>query len=170
VTRLRWGLAVAAAGAGARRPPVINARSESAFRSPLFREAMRSRRLVVPAAGFYEWGGIGRERQPHAIRSTSGLVGLAGIWEPSGTFAVLTRAANEAVAPIHDRMPIILERAQFAAWLDVAGPSELDVLLRAYPSDRIVTHPVGTRVNRPQVDDPQCLAPAERFLPPPRLF
>jgi putative SOS response-associated peptidase YedK len=78
---------------------------------------------------------------------------------------------HEHVAAIHDRMPVILESAQFARWLDSAASiAELDDLLVPYPAARTTSHPVSTRVNRPQVDDVACLTPAAPLLPQPRLF
>jgi putative SOS response-associated peptidase YedK len=140
---------------------LINVRSESAPRQPALRDSVRTRRCLIPAAGFYEWKKEGAIRQPYALRSRHGLIALGGLWE-SDTFTVLTTDANEVVAPIHDRMPVILEREQFSAWLDPARrePADLQELLQPYPADRLFAEPVSTRVNRPENDDATCLLPA----------
>jgi putative SOS response-associated peptidase YedK len=152
------------AGGGSR---FINARSESAARRAAFKDPLRDRRCLIPAAGFYEWGEAGPARQPYAIRSQAGLVALAGVWdrwEQRGraleTFTVLTTPADGHVARIHDRMPVILEKAQFSAWLDPdrREPEDLAELLRPYPGERLTVQAVSTRVNKPQFDDPACLA------------
>jgi putative SOS response-associated peptidase YedK len=157
---LRWGLVPPASkerGASAR---LINVRSESAARQPRLRDLMRGRRCLVPAAGFYEWKKEGTTSQPYAVRSRRGLVALGGVCDAE-TFTVLTTAANAVVAPIHDRMPVILEREQFAAWLDpTSRDADVHDLMRPYPAERLVAEPVSTRVNRPDNDDPLCLEPA----------
>jgi putative SOS response-associated peptidase YedK len=109
--------------------------------------------------------------RPYAIRTDAGLVGLAGLWErspgpdgrPRETFAVLTTDANERLAAVHDRMPVILERRQFGLWLDPERRDRgaLGDLLVPYPADRTRIEPVSTRVNKSDFDDPSCLAPPE---------
>lgn len=175
VALLRWGL-VPRGPRDKAGPPlvIINARSETVARQPAFRDSLRRRRCLVPAAGFYEWKKVGRTSQPYAVRSTGGLVALAGLWDVSlrqgqllESFTLLTIPANEAIAPIHDRMPVVLEREQFAAWLDPERQEAEDVapLVRPYPADRLRVEPVSTRVNRPENDDALCLEPAAPVVP-----
>ena len=170
---LRWGLVPRFSNDPKIAQRLINARSETAATRNVFRDSLRARRCAVPAAGFYEWKKMGRVRQPYAIRPRSGLVALAGLWdawEGQGrrleTFTVLTTIPNESVAPIHDRMPVLLDRDHLGAWLDPARAAE-DVapLMRPYPADRLVIEPVSTRVNRADVDEPACLEPIELAVP-----
>jgi putative SOS response-associated peptidase YedK len=171
---LRWGLIPH----GSKDPKVarrlINARSETAGQRGAFRESLRTRRCLVPAAGFYEWKSTGGVRQPYVVKPRAGLVAIAGLWdtwEGEGTrletCTLLTTAANETVAPIHDRMPVLLDRDRFADWLDPdrREPDALAPLLQPYPSDRLSSYPVSTRVNRPALDDAACLERAEVLTP-----
>ena len=111
-----------------------------------------------------------RRRQPYWIGLRDdrpfGFAGLWESWEGSDHSAIesctiLTTEANELVRPIHDRMPVILDAADYARWLDPAvdRPEPLRPLLRPYPSDRMKAHPVSSRVNRPGTDDPRCIEP-----------
>ncbi len=173
---LRWGLIPAWAKDPAIGHKLINARSETAARKPSFRSAFRHRRCLIPADGFYEWQRRGGTRQPwlFGFRDGAPLV-FAGLWErwtvPGGaalagllagrspgdtveTCTILTTAANETVAPVHGRMPVILPPDAWAAWL--AGE---ETPLAPYPADDMTAHPASTRVNRPANDDPRCVEP-----------
>jgi putative SOS response-associated peptidase YedK len=172
VTHVRWGLIPGWAKDPAALPLLINARAETAAEKPAFRGALKYRRCLVPADGFFEWQRIGKERQPFHMRRRDGApFALAGLWErwlgPDGseidTCALLTTEANELMRPIHDRMPVILEPAEFDVWLD---PSVQDVemirpLLRPYPSEAMVAFPVSPLVSNARHDDPQCVLPLE---------
>jgi putative SOS response-associated peptidase YedK len=156
----------------------VNVRSENALRGT-FRTSLRERRCIVPAAGFFEWKKVDKANQPYAVRSRAGLIGLGGLWAPApperpglDTFTILTTEPNERIAEIHDRMPVVLERDQFAAWLDprLTGAPDLEPFLRPYPAERTELAPVSARVNRATADDPGCLEPAAPILPQPRLF
>jgi putative SOS response-associated peptidase YedK len=163
---LTWGVPPAEG-----EPPgaVINARVESAHRRP-FGEAFRRRRCLVPVTGFYEWRQRGRIRQPFLIRRSDGRpFGLGGLWQPGdeARCAILTTAANELLAPLHDRMPLIVGRAAYALWLDPASDREaLEPLLHPAPPGELIAFPVSTRVNRPENDDPGCLEPAPEMEDP----
>lgn len=140
---------------------LINARSETAAKKPAFRGAWKQRRCVVPTDGFFEWKGPPKDRRPLWFHpSAGGLLLLAGIYEdgPDPRFVILTTAANELVAPVHDRMPAILSSEEVDAWLS-APPSEP---LASAPEGILVATPVSPRVNSVANDDPDCLAP-----PPP---
>jgi len=174
----RWGLvppwAKDASGAARR----INARVESVAERPAFRDALRRRRCLVPADGFYEWQGRAGQRRPHHLTRRrphhltlpgGGLFALAGLYArwlgPGGeavdSFTVLTRPARGAVAPLHDRMPLIVDPAGYAAWLE-RGADDPARLLAALPETlgaSLVARPVDTRVNDVRNDDPACLAP-----------
>jgi len=168
---LRWGLVPFWAkdpGIGSR---MINARAETVADKPAFRAAFRRRRCLVLADGFYEWQRVGRgAKQPFLIRlRDGGPFAFAGLWErwtgpegePLESCTLLTTQPNALVAPIHNRMPVILDPSDYDAWLDpeLQDPAALRPLLRAFPAERMTAHPVSQRVNNPRVDDPGCAAP-----------
>lgn len=167
----RWGLVPSWAGDPGIGARLINARSETAADKPAFREALRRRRCLVPADGFYEWGAPGpAPRQPyHVARADRGLLAFAGLFErwhtPADawleTCTILTTAANARLAPLHDRMPVILPPEAWLPWLDpeLRDPERLRGLLLPAPDDALEARAVGTRVNAPEHDDPECLEP-----------
>jgi putative SOS response-associated peptidase YedK len=133
------------------------------------RDAYR-RRCIVPVDGFFEWKAIkGKPKQPYAIAmkdgSAFGIGGLCENWKDptSGewirTFAIITTDANEMVAGIHDRMPLIIAPADYERWLsDEPDPRDL---MRPYPAERMRIWPISTRVNKPENDEPSILEPIE---------
>jgi putative SOS response-associated peptidase YedK len=166
----RWGLVPG----WARDPRVgnrmINARSETVAERPAFRTAFRVRRCLVPADGFYEWAGGPGPRQPYYIALADGSpFAIAGLWEQWSregndvieSCTLLTTRANERVAAVHDRMPVILEAEDYERWLDPAlrDPDRLRDMLRPLPAERLALHAVSRRVNDPHHDDPSCVAP-----------
>ena len=127
---------------------VVNARSETARHSGLFRGAFARGRCLVPADGFFEWRKEGRVNQPYLFRTEDhGLFVMAGLWQ-DGRFVVLTRDAVGSVADIHARMPVVLDAQDARRWLERGEIGEPPALSR---------NPVSTRVNRPENDDPDCL-------------
>jgi putative SOS response-associated peptidase YedK len=166
---LKWGLVPRESLGGERG--FINARAETAWEKPSFREAFAHRRCLIPATGFYEWQKIDpKRRQPWLLRLVSGrLFAFAGLWEPATatpgavpTCTILTTEPNEVTQPIHDRMPVILDPSEYTRWLDpaVTIPAEVRPLLRPFPAAAMTAYPVTTAVNNPSFDDPACLAPA----------
>ena len=170
--RRRWGLVPHWAKdvrVGAR---LINARIESVLERPAFREAVRSRRCLVPADGFFEWQGAARARRPFHIALPSGaLFAIAGLyerWHGPGSevvdsFTLLTRPARGVVATLHDRMPLIVDPPGYVGWLDPSAPDPAG-LLSALPEalgGALVARRVSARVNDVRHDDPSCLAPPE---------
>jgi|SRR5262245_19060022 len=165
---LRWGL-VRPGSEEARAP--INLRLESLVKGAM-KATVRERRCIVPFSGFYEWKRAGKARQPFNVRRKDGKpFGVAGLWErlesgglePLESCLVLTTAANGVVAPIHDRMPVILEPSAYAAWLDPA-PRESATLARelhTLSEDALENYTVSPIVNRAGVEDPRCLEPAK---------
>ena len=132
---------------------------------PSFRDAYRSRRCLVPADPFYEWKATGTTKQPFAIALRDRpLFAFAGLWEnwkdPSSsqwvrTFTILTTRPNELVAPLHNRMPLILAQADYEQWIDPThDPANL---IRPYPVEEMTAWPISTRVNRSENDDPGIL-------------
>ena len=146
----------------------INARSETAAEKPSFRSAMAKRRCIVPATGFYEWQGKGKEKQPYLFRRPDrrpfGIEGIFECWRGRGgeiieTVALLTTQANEVVEPVHDRMPVIVAGPDQVLWLDraVQVTGEIDSLLCPAPADWLEAVPVSKRVNDPRFDEPECI-------------
>jgi putative SOS response-associated peptidase YedK len=172
LTLLRWGLVPGWSKDPTGGPLLINARAETAAIKPAFRAALRYRRCLVPADGFFEWQREGREKRPFHMRRRDGApFAFAGLWErwssPDGSVmescALLTTEANELMQSVHDRMPVILDPEVFDLWLD---PDVQDVelirpLLRPYPSEAMVAFPVSSTVNSSRNDDPQCVLPLE---------
>jgi putative SOS response-associated peptidase YedK len=139
-----WGLARAGGGLA------INARSETADRTALFRDAFRDGRCLVPADGFFEWRKEGRVNQPYLFRRTDGnLFVMAGLWQ-DGRYVVLTRDSEGEVTDIHDRMPVLLEPDDARRWI---AEGELG------KAPNVTKTPVSPRVNRIENDDPACLNP-----------
>lgn len=146
----------------------INARSESAWDSPVFGRSLRGRRCIVPADAFYEWDRTTSPRQPYAIGpATDGeMLALAGIWSPIHeqglTAAILTTSPNELLAPLHNRMPVILDGDALEAWLDPdADLAVVAALMQPAPVEDLRMWPVSTAVNRVAADGPELLRPVE---------
>ncbi|MBN1259296.1 MAG: SOS response-associated peptidase [Anaerolineae bacterium] len=168
----KWGLVPFWAEDPAIGNRMINARSETAAEKPSFRAAFRRRRCLVLANGFYEWRKEpgSKAKTPMAIRMASGepfaFAGLWEIWRPDDTpllsCTILTTQPNALVAPIHNRMPVILPRAAYAQWLapEEQQPQALQPLLKPYPEAEMCAYPVSRLVNNPANDVPACLEPA----------
>lgn len=166
----RWGL-IPHWTKGKPRTQPINARSETAGRSPMFRQAMQRRRCLVPADGFYEWQGNKPPKQPFFIRMKDDApFCFAGLWErwqpedvadPVDTFTILTTDANDTVRPIHPRMPVILDPANYQRWLArTAEADQVADLLGPYPPDRMEAWPISTKVNSVRNNGPDLVDPA----------
>ena len=171
----RWGLVPHWAKDPSIGYRMINARSESAATKPAFRDALRARRCILPANGFYEWKGSRAERTPYLFRrNDSSLLGLAGLyerWHGEGgevidSCTILTTEANELMRSFHDRMPVILPPSAWATWLDreTRDVDRIAPLLRPCPEDWLEPAPVSTRINDPKNDDEACLRPEPRTL------
>lgn len=170
---MRWGLVpfwAKDAGIGSK---MINARADTLAQKPAFREALKRRRAVLPADGFYEWRLEGGKKMPLYIRRRDGLpLAFAGLWEswkgpkeaplpqPLLTATIVTTDANAPLRALHDRMPVILDPDGWRRWLDPATPvAEAEALLRPAPDDLLELIPVSTRVNSVRNDDAACIAP-----------
>jgi putative SOS response-associated peptidase YedK len=160
VKRLRWGLAPPWKPDG---PPVINARKETLAQRSLFRKALQERRCLVLADGFYEWKREGQQRSAFLFRRRDRAVfAFAGLWQPiagsTGACAIVTTAATDLLAPIHDRMPVILDESALSDWIKVrtTETEELLGLLTPIPTDQMEAVPVADRVNDVHHDDPSC--------------
>jgi putative SOS response-associated peptidase YedK len=172
--RVRWGLIPPWAKDTDTAYAAINARAETVAHKPVFREAFRRRRCLIPADGFYEWQAKpgAMAKQPWFIVLRSRLpMALAGLWErwrsPAGenleSCAIIVTEANELMRPIHDRMPVILASSDWNAWLETSAHDAriLQNLLKPYPDERMAVWPVGRQVNSPRNDTVECIAALE---------
>jgi putative SOS response-associated peptidase YedK len=171
---VRWGFIPGWARKPDEMPLMINARAEGIADKASFRNAVRRRRCLVPASGFYEWqarpkGGRGA-KTPYWIRPRDGgLIAFAGVWETWAgadgeidTAAIVTTEANRALRPIHARVPVVIPPDDFDLWLSPAAPVEAALtLLHAPPDDLLAATPVSTRVNAVANDDPGLQEPLD---------
>jgi putative SOS response-associated peptidase YedK len=150
---------------------LINARGESMLDKPAFRNAMRRRRCLFPTDGFYEWRQDGKVRRPYFVRpKAGGPMAFAGLWEtwmgPNGeemeTAAIVTTRANRALAPIHERMPVIVAPDAFDFWLDSArvDAEAAAALIAPAPEHALEAYEVSPTVNHVANDAPELIAPA----------
>jgi putative SOS response-associated peptidase YedK len=170
ISLMRWGLVPSWARDERIGLNTINARAEEAAAKPAFREALKKRRCLIPADAFYEWQRQSpKTRQPYAIGLKSGEpCAFAGLWEswqpPAGealtTFTILTTTPNELMAPIHDRMPVLVAPRNYERWLDPdqKAASATD-LLEPYPAEEMEAWMVSDRVGKVQSNDPELLLP-----------
>ena len=178
---MRWGLIPSRVKDSSAAARMINARSETASTKPAFRDALKFRRCLIPADGFYEWSRTAKGKQPYCFEVNGGeLFAFAGIWDrwkdPSGnsvkTCSILTTTPNAVTAVVHDRMPVILEPDSYDLWLD---PVMRDVgaasdLLKPYDARLMRCYPVSTRINQVANDDEECSRPVEVAEVQNRLF
>jgi putative SOS response-associated peptidase YedK len=166
---MKWGLVPSWVRDESIGYKTINAKAETVADKPAFRGAFKKRRCLVPASGFYEWKKEGKKRFPLLFRPTSGLFGLAGLWETwqdgalaVESFTIITTDANGLVRSVHDRMPVILDRADFAAWLVPSGEKERDLaLLRPCPAEWMTATAVNPYVNDARHEGPHCVEPPD---------
>lgn len=163
----RWGLVPAWSRDPASGPPLINARSETVREKPSFRDAFRNGRRLIPADGFYEWSGKGKDKQAWLARppGTVAFAGLSARWRgPDGrvidSMAILTAEAGGPLADIHHRTPVVVAPADFDLWL--AGDADAAATLtRPPPEDLFTLHPVDNRVGDVRQDDAGLAAPID---------
>lgn len=166
----QWGLVPHWAKDPAIGNKLINARAETAAEKPSFRDAMKRRRCLIPADGFYEWQKLGKGKQPWLLRMKDARpFAFAGLWSqwktPQGgatleTCAILTTTPNELTATVHDRMPVILPETTWSRWLDEAaqGTPFLELLV-SFPAEQMEALPVSKRVNSPANEGPDLIEP-----------
>lgn len=172
---LRWGLIPHWAGHdGKKAPLMINARAESLPAKQDFRDALAHKRCLVPADGFFEWVRDEHKKKPpqpfYFHPADHDLFAFAGLWArthddhgaPILSYTIITTRASDLVRPIHDRMPVVLPRADWDAWLDPSTDASSARDLLAHAATHAWTRePVSTWVNKADHDDPRCIAPAE---------
>jgi putative SOS response-associated peptidase YedK len=166
---MRWGLVPSWAKDASIGSRLINARCETLLEKPAFRAALRRRRCLIPADGFYEWQGEGKSKHPMHIRREDGeLFALAGLYEewqapdgsPLRTCTIVTGRPNELVGPIHDRMPVILAREAEDQWLDTELPAKEALgLLTVFPAEKLVAYEVSREVGDVANDSPSFIEP-----------
>lgn len=173
---LRWGLIPSWAKDSSAAANMINARSETAT-LPAFRDALKFRRCLIPADGFYEWKRSAIGKQPYCFHvNEEELFAFAGLWDRSRaqdgqwirSFSILTTTPNAVTSRVHDRMPVIVAREDYDLWLD-PGMTNVKVvsgLLKPYDASRMRCYPVTNRVNQVQNDDAECAAPIMLESPP----
>lgn len=172
---MRWGLLPAFVKDPKRFPTLINARSEEVLSKPSFRHAVRRRRCLIPADGFYEWTGAKGKKRPFHLRPREPrLIAFAGLYEtwqdPAGgqidTVTILTCEANRMVAALHDRMPVVLDPEQFEAWLDVEGVTAEEALAILGPAadDLFEAVELDPKINDSRKDEPGIQEPLQLSL------
>ncbi len=172
---MRWGLLPSFVKDLKQFPTLINARSEDVLDKPSFRQAMRYRRCLVPADGFYEWTGPKGKRRPFLLRPPAPqLIAFAGIYErwrdaegaEIDSVAILTCPANRTVGTLHDRMPVVLPVEHFEAWLDVKGTDAETALalLQPAPDDLFEAIEMHPKINDSKRDEPGIQEPLESSL------
>lgn len=162
---MRWGFVPHWAKDPDSGPSPINARAETVSEKPMFKSAIRERRCLIPADGFFEWQKRpSGPKQPYFIRPRNGdLMAMAGIWSAWGdaglrTCAILTTDPNKVVAPIHDRMPVLIAAGDWTEWLDPSN-GDLDELsdLMKPSSVELEAVPISRRVNNPKFNEASLL-------------
>lgn len=163
---MKWGLVPSWAKDPAIGSQMINARAETVAEKPSFRHAIKYRRCIVPGSGFFDWKHEGKNKQPYYFRMKNGRpIGFAGIWEewkaPDGTlldtFSILTTTANDLVAPVHERMPVIVPPDDYGIWLNkhLTDPEELKQFYEPFPAKLMDAYPVSERVNTVRNNSPE---------------
>ena len=171
LVKMQWGLVPS----WAKEPRVafstINARAETVAKSPVFRGPFKSRRCLVPASGFYEWQRTSEGKQPYCIQLKGGelfaFAGLYDIWRDGDgnelySYTIITTTPNPLVAPIHNRMPVILRPEDENIWLGKeATPARLMSLLVPYDAAKMEAFAVSRAVNNPANEDAALVEPIE---------
>src|SRR5436190_3705127 len=171
---LRWGLVPSWAKDIKLAAKSINARGETVAEKPMFRAALKRRRCLVIADGYYEWRTEGKQKLPHHFRyADKRPFGFAGLWEawrgpegndaPLETCTIITTAAKGIAATLHERMPVIIPPSEYDRWLapQPLEGAELAALLNPAEQDEVVPVPVSILVNSVKNDSTECLEPAE---------
>ncbi len=172
LSRVRWGLIPFWAKDPSIGARMINARGENLFEKPAFRSAVRRKRCLIPASGFYEWRKQNGKKQPYFVRlKEEECFAFAGLWDrwesEEGAIidscTIITMEANEKIKPFHDRMPLILPQEDYEKWLDPKNEYKRDIqaMIRPYASEAMVVYPVSPLVNKPQNDGPACIKAVE---------
>ncbi len=169
---LHWGLIPAWAKDTKIGYSTINARADTLATKPAFRTALKKRRCLIPADGYYEWLKEGKIKQPYLYEVDGGQpFAFAGLWEqwwgpnhqsstPLESCTIITTEANDLARQVHDRMPVILDAVDYDVWLDPANQDaeSLRYLFDPFPADRMTVRAVSTYVNNAKHEGVECLA------------
>jgi putative SOS response-associated peptidase YedK len=169
---LRWGIIPAWSPDGKSKFATINARADGLATSRVFKKLLDRQRCLVPASGFYEWEKRTEGKQPvHIVRKDGRPIGMAGLWERWSSkddakiiesFTIITTDANDCISPLHDRMPVILDKGCFDRWLDPEVPwTKVSELIAAAPENLLRMYPVTPRMNSYKFEDPACIEELE---------
>ena len=171
---LKWGLLPSWSKESSTRYSTINARAETVASKPAYRGPFQRRRCLVPADGFYEWRASGKLKQPYFIHRMDDapfvFAGLWDRWQQAGqlieSVAIIVTEANALMAPIHARMPVILDPGSYARWMDHRqfDRAALEALLKPYPDGVLEAYAVSRRVNSPAHDEADCIEPQADLL------
>lgn len=169
IVEMQWGLIPSWSKEPQAKFSTINARAETLTTSPVFRGPFKSRRCLVPASGFYEWRQTSQGKQPYCIQLDDGelfaFAGLYDIWHDVDgnelySYTIITTTPNDLVAPIHNRMPVILRRGDEDVWLDKQTDSvRLLRLLAPYPAQEMAVFPVSRALNNPANESAELIQP-----------
>lgn len=163
---LKWGLIPSWAKDASFAAKLINARAETLLEKPSFRDAYKKRRCLIPASGFYEWEQTADGKQPHYFYlNEREIFGFGGLWEEwqdreTGgmieTCTIITTDANAVLEPVHDRMPVIIEKKDYDRWLR-ADHTEVEELLKPFDAEKMASHAVSRAVNSPSNNSPELI-------------
>jgi putative SOS response-associated peptidase YedK len=169
----RWGLIPGWAKDPSIGNRLANARGETVAEKPAFRAAFEHWRCLVPASGFYEWKTVAGKKQPYYIRPKDeelfGLAGITELWRgpdgPGRTVCLITTEPNELMRDIHDRMPVIIPRDSYRAWLDPMNEdtAQLKGLIASYPAERMDAYPVSKAVSNARNEGPELIRPIQEM-------
>jgi len=167
---MKWGLIPEWSPEFSTKLSTINAKSETIFESRLYKKGITQRRCIVPVSGFFEWKRDGKNKRPFKIfLKDSPIMSMAGVWtawragspEEQRSFSILTTSANEFMAQIHDRMPVILDKEQWDGWLspEIHEQTDIEGMLKPCPDNWLASVEVSTLVNSPKNNRPEVLEP-----------
>lgn len=171
LTLTRWGLIPFWAKDSSIGSRMINARAETLASKPSFRDPLKKRRCLIFADGFYEWQSTGKTKTPFFVRlKTQEPFAMAGLWdqwanretgEEIRSSTIITTDPNSVIATIHNRMPVILDPADYNLWLssERKPDAELMACLKSYSPDEMEVYEISRMVNSPQNDSPECIRP-----------
>lgn len=170
ITSMKWGLIPSWTKDPSKGVKTINARAETVHTKPSFRNAIRYRRCIIPASGFYEWEKVEKRKVPYYIHLKSNEpIGFAGLWDKwkgnNGSViescTILTTSSNNLLKPIHDRMPVIIHPNEYELWLDreMNEPDKLKSIFQPYPSEMLTLYRISNLVNKTDYDKDDCIKP-----------
>lgn len=163
----RWGLVPFWSKELPKSTPVINARAESLEEKPLFRQPFKKRRCLIPADGFYEWARTGKKQPYRFVMADNSPFAMAGLWDEwthapgksIRSFAIITTSPNKLMEPIHNRMPVILQKETYIEWLNGDDEKSLLEMLKPFPESKMRVYKVNEKVNSVKSEGPELIKP-----------